>query len=67
MRGIETETWVRLPKGQRPAHFDKIADPAVPLKLALYGHPDAGGYREQKCDKDVKAAGFEAVETWPST
>eukprot|EP00969_Alexandrium_andersonii_P115919 5125988-Alexandrium_andersonii.AAC.1 len=47
-----TSTWVRLPRHQRPqAWIDAgMIDPVVPLKLALYGHPDSGGYWEQRCD-----------------
>jgi len=39
-----TETWVRLPEDRWPAHWrGKYKNPVVPLRLALYGHPDAGG------------------------
>ena len=55
VRGRGSTTWVRLPKDRRPKHFDKIIDPVVPLALSLYGHPDAGGDWERKCDADVKA------------
>ena len=34
---------------------------------ALYGHPDAGTYWEQKCDAHVKAVGFVPIGSeWPS-
>eukprot|EP00969_Alexandrium_andersonii_P296732 13112531-Alexandrium_andersonii.AAC.1 len=38
-------TWVRLPEHAWPAEWKKngMHDPVVPLVLALYGHPDAGG------------------------
>ncbi len=37
------------------------------LKKALYGHPDAGTFWEEHCDKGVKAVGFEPVgNEWPS-
>ena len=41
-------TWVRLPKNRWPKkwHEDKMVDPVCPLRLALYGHPDAGGHWE---------------------
>ena len=39
-----TETWVHLPRERWPAKWieDGLVNPVVPLKLALYGHPDAG-------------------------
>ena len=40
--------------------------PVVLLKKALYGHPDAGTYWEQHCNRAVNASGFEPVVTWPS-
>jgi hypothetical protein len=36
------------------------------LVLALYGHPDSGGYWEAHCTKELVAAGFAPVPTWPS-
>ena len=38
----------------------------MPLVLALYGHPDAGGYWEEKCEESVTQCGWEKVEDWPS-
>ena len=38
-----TPTWVRLPVHEWPASWKGMKDPVVPLKLALYGHPDSGG------------------------
>eukprot|EP00969_Alexandrium_andersonii_P275625 12181052-Alexandrium_andersonii.AAC.1 len=41
--------------------------PVYRLKKALYGHPDAGTYWEQKCDRHVKSVGYAPVgEEWPS-
>ena len=43
-----------------------MVDPVVPLVRALYGHPDAGGYWEQHCDKHLRKVGFKpANEGWP--
>ena len=41
----------------------------VPLVLALYGHPGAGGYWEEQCDKAVTSCGFENLKDrgWRST
>ena len=45
-----TETWILIPKERWPKswfHADgkpKYRDPVIRLVLALYGHPDAGGY-----------------------
>jgi len=62
------ETWVRLPKHAWPASgaWERIADPVCPLRLALYGHPESGGYWEQYATEQVKAAGFRAVPNWGS-
>ncbi len=37
-------TWVRLPLDQWPASWKGMRDPVCKLVLALYGHPDSGGY-----------------------
>ena len=34
------------------------------LKLALYGHPDAGGYWESHCKEKLVAGGFTPVPDW---
>ena len=51
-----TPTWVRLPYDRWPEEWKakKYHDPVVRLKLALYGHPDAGTYREQRADEHLK-------------
>ena len=42
---LGTETWVCLPPEARPKSWKgKYRFPVVPLKKALYGHPDAGTY-----------------------
>jgi hypothetical protein len=44
-----------------------MMDPVVPLVLALYGHPDSGGFGEQHCDRNLKAVGLEPLaESWQS-
>jgi hypothetical protein len=38
-------TYIRIPKERWPEAWNKkYNDPVVPLILALYGHPDAGGF-----------------------
>ena len=38
------------------------------MLLSLYGHPDSGTYWEMRCDKIVKAAGWEPLPAeWPSS
>ena len=64
MRG--DPTWVRLPPEQWPAAWKGTRDPVCPLRLALYGHPDAGGYWEQHSQEKLKAIGFELIEGWRS-
>ena len=45
-----------------------MKDPVVPLKLALYGHPDSGKIWERHCETELRKVGFEAVLTdiWKS-
>ena len=53
-----TETWVRIPKDRWPSEWTgKFCKPVVLLELALYGHPDAGGYRESHCKDRLIAGG----------
>eukprot|EP00959_Pyramimonas_sp_CCMP1952_P304069 6363783-Pyramimonas_sp.AAC.1 len=35
-----------------------MRNPVCPLFLSLYGHPDLGGCREQRCEGHVAAKGF---------
>ena len=48
---------------------NKYKNPVVPLVLALYGHPDAGGFWEEQCDAAVKSCGFQDFKDsgWRST
>ena len=61
-------TYIRIPKERWPAHWaGKYTDPVVPLILALYGHPDAGGFWELHCEKSLMSVGFErAAPEWKS-
>ena len=43
-------TWVWLPKDRWPKDRVGMHVPVCPLVLALYGHPDSGGYWEQHCE-----------------
>ena len=61
-----TTTWVRLPRDQWPESWHSMHDPVVPLRLALYGHPDSGGHWEQHCESKLKEAGYEPVPSWRS-
>ena len=55
-------TYIRLPPDRWPESWkNKFRDPVCPLRLALYGHPDAGGFWEQHCDKALRAVGFTPV------
>ena len=60
-----TETWIRLPREEWPKAWAGMRDPVVPLRLALYGHPDSGSHWEQHCDQALKAAGFDTIPNWP--
>ncbi|MCP4770784.1 MAG: hypothetical protein GY879_05170, partial [Planctomycetes bacterium] len=56
------ETWVALPRNWWPPEWEgKYTNPVVRLTLALYGHPDAGGYWEEDCEKRILECGFERV------
>ena len=60
-------TWVHLPKDRWPASWHgKYTDPVVPLDLALYGHPDAGGYWEEHCETMILECGFQRIDNWRS-
>ena len=43
-----------------------MRNPVCRLRLALYGHPDSGGYWESHCREKLRGQGFEDVEDWPS-
>ena len=43
-----------------------MIDPVCPLRLALYGHPDSGGYWEQRCEAHVLEQGFVPCSPWRS-
>ncbi|CAE7457726.1 RE2 [Symbiodinium natans] len=60
------KTWIRIPRDRWPDEWEGIDDPVVPLRLALYGHPDAGGFWEKHCEKAVTEVGFEFLSDWPS-
>ena len=55
-------TWVRLPKDQWPASWSAMHDPVCILRLALYGHPDAGGYWEKHCEAKIAEVGFTPLD-----
>ena len=61
LKDKKVRTWVTLPKEYWPPHFHHIVDPVVPLDYALYGHPDAGTYWENKSHNKVLSAGFNRV------
>ena len=61
-------TWVRLPKNRWPSSWKGYKDPVCPLRLALYGHPDAGGIWEKHCETQLKSVGWIPIlpEIWQS-
>ena len=66
-----TPTWVCLPEEDRPAWWKKkyghLKRPVCGLKKALYGHPDAGTFWEEKVDAHVKKVGSKSIGSeWPS-
>ena len=63
-----TLTWVILPRDRWPPEWATLGlkNPVVPLYLALYGHPDAGGYWEAHCEKHLLSVGFAPISEWRS-
>ena len=59
-------TWIRLPPDARPASWAHCRDPVCALRLALYGHPDSGGFWERHCEKHLKLQGFVSIPEWKS-
>ncbi len=61
------ETWIRLPPDRWPKEWVvKYIGPVCPLILALYGHPDAGGFWERHCGAALALGGFEPIPEWKS-
>ena len=58
------DTWISLPRERRPASWDNIKDPVVPLECNLYGHPLAGLLRERKMEEILFSEGWERVRGW---
>ena len=67
-----TPTWVALPEDARlhpewKRKWGHMRRPVCRLKKALYGHPDAGTFWEEKVDAHVQRVGFIPVGCeWPS-
>ena len=58
-----TKTYVRLPQERWPKEWHgKYKDPVVVLILALYGHPDAGGFWEKHCEAALNSIGFDKIK-----
>ena len=58
-----------MPRNRWPKEWGtKFQDPVVPLRLALYGHPDSGGIWEKHCEDQLRTVGWVAVlpEIWQS-
>ena len=61
------ETWARIPEDRWPAEWaGRFRKPVVLLKLALRGHPDAGGYGKSQCKERLVAGGLTPVPDWSS-
>ena len=61
-----TPSWFCLPRERWPAAWKGMRDHVCPLILALYGHPDAGGYWEKHCEERLLRVGFKNVSDWRS-
>jgi hypothetical protein len=64
--GSDCATWVRLPKDRWPPSWRGMSDPVCPLVLALYGHPESGGWWERHCSSHLKSVGFVELPDWRS-
>ena len=66
LKGVPT--WVRLPKEKWPQEWIDAGykDPVVPLRLALYGHPQSGAFWEQHCEAHLQKIGFTKIQDWKS-
>jgi hypothetical protein len=60
-----TETWGRIHKEEWSKSWQGVRDPACPLRLALYGHPDSGSRWEHHRDTALKSVEFEAIPNLP--
>ena len=61
-----TPTWITLPWEEIPDQYKHMQKPVLRFRKALYGHPDAGGYWEARCENIVLECGFTKVEGWDS-
>ena len=52
MKGLPT--YVALPYEEIPDQFKNMKRPVFRLRKALYGHPEAGAYWEEKVDNTLK-------------
>ena len=59
-------TWIRLPREQWPKEWNGMVDPVCPLLLALYGHPEAGGWWEDHSKEQLESVGFREIPDWKS-
>ena len=59
---------MRLPEDLWPDEWKggKYRKPVVRMRKALCGHPNAGGYWERHCAKQLRKLGWEPVRNWPS-
>lgn len=66
LKGVPT--YVRLPTDQWPQKWkdSNMKGPVCPLVLALYGHPDCGGFWEKHCNDHLEDIGFKSIPDWPS-
>ena len=60
-----TETRIRIPNDRWPPSWNKMRDPVVPLRLALYGHPDSGTFWERHCEERLLQKSFITIPGWP--
>ena len=59
-------TWVELPRERQPPEWKGMKRPVCRLRLALYGHPDSGGYWEKHCEAHLAKAGSTPIPDWRS-
>ena len=63
------KTWIRLPPHRIPKEYASYKDVVFPLRLGLYGHPDAGTWWEEHSHEILTGLGWRLVDraVWKST
>ena len=63
---LPEEAWPKDPILRK--RFERLRQPVVRLRKALYGHPDAGSYWEEHAERGIRESGFKRIRngSWSS-